>query len=313
MLSRLRRRRGKRMGWSCCPRGGRSGVGAREASTLNVPLWKCIMTSVWLFCFFISLKMCMQDPSPPSTICFSFGPCIIQDPCWKRSLKAVLKKKKKQSWISRASQVAQALKNLPANAGDVRDSGLTPGWEDHLEKGMATHPSILTWRIPWTEEPGGLQSLGSWRVGHDWATAAFTVTWISRILYQVVWCQFVFGTAPMSFPSLSGTDSGAVIYVKSSFVNSSDVVSISSWKSPRSMSWDPSQPRFPRLFYCICNLFPDFLDWLYCKFSEVMHDIWNSFLQQEFIVSGLMTFMAFSTRNGIFSGVIFQTFILFSL
>ena len=95
MLSRLRRRRGKRMGWSCCPRGGRSGVGAREASTLNVPLWKCIMTSVWLFCFFISLKMCMQDPSPPSTICFSFGPCIIQDPCWKRSLKAVLKKKKK--------------------------------------------------------------------------------------------------------------------------------------------------------------------------------------------------------------------------
>ena len=40
------------------------------------------------------------------------------------------------------------------------------GWEDPLEKGMATHSSILAWRIPWTEEPGGLQSMGSQRVGH---------------------------------------------------------------------------------------------------------------------------------------------------
>ena len=44
------------------------------------------------------------------------------------------------------------------------------GWEDPLEEGMATHSSILAWRIPWTEEPGGLQSTGSHRVGHDWAT-----------------------------------------------------------------------------------------------------------------------------------------------
>ena len=41
------------------------------------------------------------------------------------------------------------------------------GREDPLEKGMATHPSVLAWRIPWTEEPGGLQSMGSQRVGHD--------------------------------------------------------------------------------------------------------------------------------------------------
>ena len=41
------------------------------------------------------------------------------------------------------------------------------GWEDPLEKGMATHSSILTWEIPWTEEPGGLQSMGSQTVGHD--------------------------------------------------------------------------------------------------------------------------------------------------
>ena len=44
------------------------------------------------------------------------------------------------------------------------------GWEDPLEKEMATHSTILAWRIPWTEEPGGLQSTGSQRVGHDWVT-----------------------------------------------------------------------------------------------------------------------------------------------
>ena len=41
------------------------------------------------------------------------------------------------------------------------------GWEDPLEKEMATHSSILAWKIPWTKEPGGLQSMGSQRVGHD--------------------------------------------------------------------------------------------------------------------------------------------------
>ena len=41
------------------------------------------------------------------------------------------------------------------------------GWEDPLEKGMATHPSILAWTIPWTEEPGGLQPVRSQRVGHN--------------------------------------------------------------------------------------------------------------------------------------------------
>ena len=63
-----------------------------------------------------------------------------------------------------------AVKNLPANAGDTGDLGLILGGEDPLEKGMATHPSVLTWRIPWTEEPGGLLSVGSKRVGRDLAT-----------------------------------------------------------------------------------------------------------------------------------------------
>ena len=48
------------------------------------------------------------------------------------------------------------------------------GQEDPLEEGMATHSSILAWRIPWTEEPDGLQSIGLQRVGHDWGDLAHT-------------------------------------------------------------------------------------------------------------------------------------------
>ena len=59
------------------------------------------------------------------------------------------------------------LKDVPANAGDVRDVGLILGWEDPLEEDIATHSSILAWKIPWTEEPGRLQSMGSQRVEHD--------------------------------------------------------------------------------------------------------------------------------------------------
>ena len=66
--------------------------------------------------------------------------------------------------VSEASLVAQIVKNLPAKWETWVPS---LGWEDPLEKGMATHSSILAWRIPRTEEPGGLQSMGSQRVGHD--------------------------------------------------------------------------------------------------------------------------------------------------
>ena len=62
------------------------------------------------------------------------------------------------------SLVAQKVKRLPT----MRETGVQSlGWEDLLEKEMATHSSILAWKIPWTEEPGGLQSMGSQRVGHD--------------------------------------------------------------------------------------------------------------------------------------------------
>ena len=69
--------------------------------------------------------------------------------------------------MDRASQVALVVKNPPANAGDLRDMGLILAQEDPLEEEMATHSSILAWRIPWTEEPGGLQSIGPQRVGQD--------------------------------------------------------------------------------------------------------------------------------------------------
>ena len=62
------------------------------------------------------------------------------------------------------SLVAQTVKNLSA----MRETWvLSLVWEDPLEKGMATHYSVLAWRIPWTEEHGKLQSMGSQRVGHD--------------------------------------------------------------------------------------------------------------------------------------------------
>ena len=59
-------------------------------------------------------------------------------------------------------------KDLPANAGDARDVGLIPGSGRSLEEEMATHSSVLAWRIPWIEEPGGLQSMGLQRVRHSW-------------------------------------------------------------------------------------------------------------------------------------------------
>ena len=58
-------------------------------------------------------------------------------------------------------------KESACNVGDLVS---ILGWADPLEKGKAAHSSILAWRIPWTEEPGRLQSMGSQRVGHDWVT-----------------------------------------------------------------------------------------------------------------------------------------------
>ena len=67
-------------------------------------------------------------------------------------------------WYSWASLAAQLVKNLPA----LQETLVRfLGWEHSLEEGVATHFTILACRIPWTEEPGRLQSMGSLRVGHD--------------------------------------------------------------------------------------------------------------------------------------------------
>ena len=63
------------------------------------------------------------------------------------------------------------------------------GQEDPLEKEMATHSSILAWRIPWTEEPGGLQPMGSQRVGHDWATS---LTYLEFNKYLLIITALIF-------------------------------------------------------------------------------------------------------------------------
>ena len=71
---------------------------------------------------------------------------------------------------------------MHAGGSDGKESAHSAGdWvqsldqEDFLEKRMATHSSILAWRIPWTEEPGGPQSVGLHRVGHDWCCTLYTV------------------------------------------------------------------------------------------------------------------------------------------
>ena len=84
-----------------------------------------------------------------------------------------------------ASQEALVVKNTPVNARDRRFGSL--GRKDPLEEDMATHFSILAWRIPWTEEPGRLQSMGLWRVGHDWSDSACTHTVFLHIFFFSIW------------------------------------------------------------------------------------------------------------------------------
>ena len=84
-----------------------------------------------------------------------------------------------------ASLVAQMVKNLSI----MRKTWVQSlGWEDLLEKGMATHYSMLTWRIPWTEEPGELQFMGLQRVRHDRVTNTFTDKPVNK-RFWLIECQ----------------------------------------------------------------------------------------------------------------------------
>ena len=86
--------------------------------------------------------------------------------------------------VSQISLVAQTVNNLP-EVWKIKPRVWFLGWEDPVEKGMATHSGILIWWIPWTEEPGSLQSVGLQRIGHDWVT--FTEFFSSRISF---WFSF---------------------------------------------------------------------------------------------------------------------------
>ena len=87
--------------------------------------------------------------------------------------------------LGEASQVAQWVKNLPAmQETQVRSLGQ----EDPLKEGMATHSSILAREIPWTEEPSGLQSIGSQRVGHDWLKRLSRHAWTVALAVIIDCC-----------------------------------------------------------------------------------------------------------------------------
>ena len=93
-------------------------------------------------------------------------------------------------YIYMACQVVLVVKNLPANAGDLRETRVgSLGWEDSLEEGMATHSSILAWKIPWIQESGGLWTTGSQRVRHDWRDLAHSIyiyIYIYRYRYRYI-------------------------------------------------------------------------------------------------------------------------------
>ena len=83
-----------------------------------------------------------------------------------------------------ASLVAQTVKEKRKNLPAMQETQVwSLDWEDPLENGMATYSSILACRIPWTKEPGRLQSMGSQRVGHDWATNTFIHIYIHTYRY----------------------------------------------------------------------------------------------------------------------------------
>ena len=137
----------------------------------------CCGASLLVLLLFYTL--CVQFTSwkrlPESRPCLEFfSDEIPQDISWGQ----VLFKALSNLWLLRALQhlfygfpAGLSGKEPTCNAGDFQKTqAQSLGWEEPLAEEMATHSSILTWRIPWTEEPGRLQSMGSQRVRHNWAT-----------------------------------------------------------------------------------------------------------------------------------------------
>ena len=125
--------------------------------------WSLII-GVWVYCWaFCPFPLRYVSVFVPIPCCFDYCSFVVEskvrepDSSSSFFLKITLAV---SGFFHTHSQVALVVKSLPANAGGRRDVGLIPR-EDPLEKGMATHFSILAWNSPWTEEPGELQSLGS--------------------------------------------------------------------------------------------------------------------------------------------------------
>ena len=99
------------------------------------------------------------------------------------------------SYLFHWTRTSQVAVNPPVNAKEeMRVPSL--GWEDPLEEDTITHYSILAWRIPWTKEPGGLQSMGLQRVGHNWSDLANKENTLVFIPFnRIFWCQLPYQSA----------------------------------------------------------------------------------------------------------------------
>ena len=106
-------------------------------------------------------------------------------------------------YLAYINKVAQLVKNLPAMQ---QTQVQFLGWENPMEKEMATHSSIFAWRIPWTEEPGRLQSMGSSRVRHDWETNTHTNWGMNPLLLREKLRVWV--------PSWRGPDTASGVYAE---------------------------------------------------------------------------------------------------
>ena len=125
---------------------------------------------VWSVCIALSsepwdfwedfLGRASLEDKMPKAICL-----WLPDPCRSKQPDVVRKIRTDEKSCTLSVLV---VKNPPDNTGDIRDPVWSLGQEDPLKEGTVTHSSILAWRITWTEEPGGLWSIGLLRVGHDW-------------------------------------------------------------------------------------------------------------------------------------------------
>ena len=151
----------------------------------NIYLWKIMYTveGPWLIKVFVSISFTSSQASSGNCLALAvhverlvgLWPCVrVSDKIpsqklWVRNCTCIL------SFLTSSSSAGFYWAPIRVYTQEMLVWSL--GHEDPLEKDMATHSSVLAWRIPWTEEPGGLQSMGLQRVGHDWFMTEHTYTW----------------------------------------------------------------------------------------------------------------------------------------